>query len=613
MKEICGSARDKAIPPEETQSLHQLTRGTYARRRICRGRAADAQATCSSPCPAGKARPRAGSSSDGMVASRDYEENEALTESRVRGSVEVMREAIHDAKGMLQEAGIEIGSQFEVELSHHHGPQQFRRFGAVIINLLNREYCKKLIVVLPGPAPPRPLPQGQGGDLPRPPRRARPLPGRRVAPPERRRHAAHRARAEPRVPLGGRLHHRGDLHHPRPQGLALQGRADRGSATPWPARPSWRPGERSRAGFSAPCGARPSGWGGAPITEPVLPRLALSSWTRTLRARSEPSAAEWSSRPSATAPGSSGRSTPPASSGGSAWRRPSSTRPPTSVGSTRWPALPASRQLGFWAGVGRIPRAAPRGPRRLAARVSRSAEGYRAFARDFAPTVAAYDLHVEEHEEGPLRLRLPAGRDRGGRSGSPRRARPSSASSRENPVARVVCYSGLIGRSPALCEAARRAGVEVLTVEGWAWRPGPHDLQPRRAGPRIQRRGLAARRSVTWDVARERETDRLLQFQEGTLGPEGEAAPATCTAVPSAPREPRPCPQPSRPSSSAPGRASCSPPTWSGDSSMLRREPDLPQPARLAEADDRPLPRPPRLEPRVRAHPDEARSPGRWW
>jgi N-acetylneuraminate synthase len=61
-----------------------------------------------------------------------------------------MREAIHDAKGMLNEAGIAVGSQFEVELSHHHGPQQFRRFGAVIINLLNREYCKKLIVVLPG-------------------------------------------------------------------------------------------------------------------------------------------------------------------------------------------------------------------------------------------------------------------------------------------------------------------------------------------------------------------------------------------------------------------------------------------------------------------------------
>jgi quercetin dioxygenase-like cupin family protein len=100
------------------------------------------------PCTVGQTT--SGEYAEDMVASRDYAEGEALTESRSRGSVEVMREAIHDAKGMLREAGIEIGSEFSVELSHHHGPQQFRRFGAVIINILNREYCKKLIVVLPG-------------------------------------------------------------------------------------------------------------------------------------------------------------------------------------------------------------------------------------------------------------------------------------------------------------------------------------------------------------------------------------------------------------------------------------------------------------------------------
>ena len=87
-----------------------------------KGEAAHARETCSSRCPAARARPRAASSWTAMTASRDYAEGEPLTESRSRGSVEVMREAIHDAKGMLQEAGIEIGSQFEVELSHHHGP-----------------------------------------------------------------------------------------------------------------------------------------------------------------------------------------------------------------------------------------------------------------------------------------------------------------------------------------------------------------------------------------------------------------------------------------------------------------------------------------------------------
>lgn len=149
MREICGNGKDKTVPPEEIQSLHQLTRGTFARRAIAKGQTLSREDVFfAMPCAEGQTT--SGEFSETMVASRDYKENEALTESRVRGPVEVMREAIHEAKGMLQEAGIEIGSQFEVELSHHYGPQKFRRFGAIIVNLINREYCKKLLIVLPG-------------------------------------------------------------------------------------------------------------------------------------------------------------------------------------------------------------------------------------------------------------------------------------------------------------------------------------------------------------------------------------------------------------------------------------------------------------------------------
>ncbi len=34
-------------------------------------------------------------------------------------------------------------------MSHHYGLQRFREFGAVIIQVINREYCKKLIIQLP--------------------------------------------------------------------------------------------------------------------------------------------------------------------------------------------------------------------------------------------------------------------------------------------------------------------------------------------------------------------------------------------------------------------------------------------------------------------------------
>ncbi|HEX6737640.1 MAG TPA: N-acetylneuraminate synthase family protein [Vicinamibacteria bacterium] len=153
MKEIVGAplaaSFEKAITPEEIRSLHQLTRGSFARRALKAGETLGREDVFFA-MPCGEGQTTSGEFVEGMTASRDYAEGEALTESRTRGPIEVMREAIHDAKGLLQEAGIQIGSQFEVELSHHHGPQQFRRFGAVIINLLNREYCKKLIVVLPG-------------------------------------------------------------------------------------------------------------------------------------------------------------------------------------------------------------------------------------------------------------------------------------------------------------------------------------------------------------------------------------------------------------------------------------------------------------------------------
>src|SRR5262245_34606127 len=88
---------------------------------------------------------------------------------------------------------------------------------------------------------------------------------------------------------------------------------------------------------------------------------------------------------------------------------------------------------------------------------------------------------------------------------------------KENPVSRLVCYSGLIGRSPAACEAARRAGVEVLTVEGWAWRPG--HMVCNLDAPALEYNLNGWRRALgDWDATREEGVRHLLRFQEGALG-----------------------------------------------------------------------------------------------
>ena len=51
---------------------------------------------------------------------------------------------------MLNDARIALSSETTAEISHPYGLGEFEKQGAVIIDIVNREYCKKLIVQFPG-------------------------------------------------------------------------------------------------------------------------------------------------------------------------------------------------------------------------------------------------------------------------------------------------------------------------------------------------------------------------------------------------------------------------------------------------------------------------------
>ena len=84
------------------------------------------------------------------TASLDYAVREPIAEhADIDPDVEIRR-IIHDAKGMLSEAHVVLADDDEIELSHHLGIDRFRQTGALIVNVVNRTYCKKLILVLAG-------------------------------------------------------------------------------------------------------------------------------------------------------------------------------------------------------------------------------------------------------------------------------------------------------------------------------------------------------------------------------------------------------------------------------------------------------------------------------
>lgn len=150
-KNICKIKKenDKYISQEELDSLQSLMRGVYLKRDIKEGEEITSNDVFFA-MPCGTKQMNSGEFVDGLVASKEYKSNEELREKRVVTNVNLVRSVVHDAKGMLYEAGIALGDDFEVELSHHYGMKHFRQIGAIIINVINREYCKKLIVVLPG-------------------------------------------------------------------------------------------------------------------------------------------------------------------------------------------------------------------------------------------------------------------------------------------------------------------------------------------------------------------------------------------------------------------------------------------------------------------------------
>ncbi len=148
-KEICDLKKedDKYISQSELDSLRSLCRGVFVNRDIKTGETITADDVFfAMPCQL--TQTTSGEFRDGVIASRDYKVNDALYEIVALTDINIVRSVIHDAKGLLYEAGIALGDNFEVELSHHYGISRFRETGAIIVSLINREYCKKLIIVL---------------------------------------------------------------------------------------------------------------------------------------------------------------------------------------------------------------------------------------------------------------------------------------------------------------------------------------------------------------------------------------------------------------------------------------------------------------------------------
>lgn len=149
---INGPDTGKQTTQDELDSLLSLKRGVFAARPIRKGEIiAKSDIFFAMPCSPGQTTSgEFGRLRTVYTATRDYAAREMVCERADVDQVLEIRRIIHDAKGMLSEAHLVLADDDQIELSHHLGMEKFRQTGALIVNVVNRTYCKKLILVLPG-------------------------------------------------------------------------------------------------------------------------------------------------------------------------------------------------------------------------------------------------------------------------------------------------------------------------------------------------------------------------------------------------------------------------------------------------------------------------------
>jgi sialic acid synthase SpsE len=151
---VCGEG-EKRLPENkaEKDSLRSLRRGMFAKRALAAGEKLTRDNFYFAFPP-----------NESQFTANDYSkysEFTAIVEIKPNQAIGPdntthtnTREKILDiakrVKNLLQEGKITVPGGIELEISHHYGLDRFDEFGLVMLTVVNRDYCKKLLVSLPG-------------------------------------------------------------------------------------------------------------------------------------------------------------------------------------------------------------------------------------------------------------------------------------------------------------------------------------------------------------------------------------------------------------------------------------------------------------------------------
>jgi len=151
---MCGIEGNRyAITEKERKDLRGLKRGVFAKGDLKKNeKLTRDNVIFAIPCKESQLVANDMSKYSEYVLDRGIKAGEAINFSdvKIRNLREKVLKIIKELKEIILKSHIALPSKIDLELSHHYGIEKYEEWGAAILNCINREYCKKLIILLPG-------------------------------------------------------------------------------------------------------------------------------------------------------------------------------------------------------------------------------------------------------------------------------------------------------------------------------------------------------------------------------------------------------------------------------------------------------------------------------
>ena len=151
---VCGEGNCRLpVNTAEKESLRSLRRGMFASRSIMKGEKINRENFYFAfPPSITQFTANDYSKYSEFIAESDINENEAIDPKNTKhiNTREQILDIAGKVKKILQAGKVIVPGGVDLEISHHYGIEKFYEHGLVMLTVVNRDYCKKLLVTMPG-------------------------------------------------------------------------------------------------------------------------------------------------------------------------------------------------------------------------------------------------------------------------------------------------------------------------------------------------------------------------------------------------------------------------------------------------------------------------------